>query len=161
MTTDAKLSTRTDPTLKVDYLADTNIILRLAEPAHPMHGAALNALKKLFVDGHNLCLTPQNLIEFWNVATRPANKNGLGWTTAQTDAEVAGLEAVFTMLPDNAAIYWEWRTLVTTHLVSGKQVHDTRLAAAMNVHQITRLLTFNTNDFKRFSNIIPVNPIDV
>ena len=85
----------------MDYLADTNIILRLAEPAHPMHRAALNAVKKLFADGHNLCLIPQNLIEFWNVATRPANKNGLGWTTAQTDAEVGGLEAVFTILPDN------------------------------------------------------------
>ncbi len=145
----------------MDYLTDTNIILRLSEPAHPMHGEALRAVKKLFNDGHNLCLIPQNLIEFWNVATRPANKNGLGWTTAQTDTEVADLESIFTILPDSPAIYAEWRRLVVIHSVSGKQVHDTRLAAAMNIHNITNLLTFNTDDFKRFSNIITTNPTTV
>lgn len=91
----------------MDCLTDTNIILRLAEPAHPMHGIALTAVKKLFADGHNLCLIPQNLIEFWNVATRPADKNGLGWTTAQTDSDIAGLESTFTILPDSPAIYPE------------------------------------------------------
>jgi len=145
----------------VDYLIDTNIILRLSEPAHPMHGEALQSVKKLFGDGHNLCLIPQNLIEFWNVATRPANKNGLGWTTAQTDTEVADLESIFTILPDSPAIYAEWRRLVVIHSVSGKQVHDTRLAAAMNIHNITNLLTFNTEDFKRFSNIIATSPATV
>ena len=72
-----------------------------------MHGIALTAVKKLFADGHNLCLIPQNLIEFWNVATRPADKNGLGWTTAQTDSDIAGLESTFTILPDSPAIYPE------------------------------------------------------
>jgi predicted nucleic acid-binding protein len=142
----------------VDCLTDTNIILRLAEPAHPMHDAALAAVKKLFADGHNLCLIPQNLIEFWNVAKRPSDKNGLGRTTEQTDADVAGLESVFTVLPDNAEIYPEWRRLVVAHLVAGKQVHDTRLVAAMNVHKITHLLTFNTSDFKRFDGIVLIDP---
>lgn len=73
----------------MNYLADTNIILRLAEPAHPRHGVTLKAVTKLFSDGQNLCLLPQNLIEFWNVATRPADRNGFGWTAMQTDAEVA------------------------------------------------------------------------
>lgn len=142
----------------MDYLADTNIILRLAEPAHPMHGIALKAVTKLFADGKNLCLLPQNLIEFWNVATRPADKNGLGWTAAQTDAEVAVLENTFTVLPDTSAINSEWRRLVSAHSVLGKQVHDTRIVAAMNIHRVTNLLTFNTADFKRFSNIVLVDP---
>lgn len=145
----------------MDYLADTNIILRLAEPAHPMHGIALTAIKKLFADGHDLFLIPQNLIEFWNVATRPTDKNGLGWTTEQTDADVSDLESVFTVLPDSPAIYPEWRRLVVAHSVMGKQVHDTRLVAAMNVNKITHLLTFNTDDFKRFSGIVLVNPTTI
>lgn len=145
----------------MDYLSDTNIILRLAEPAHPMHGATLKAVTKLFTDGHNLCLLPQNLIEFWNVATRPANKNGLGWTAAQTDAEVTVLENTFTILPDTSAIYWEWRRLVAAHSVLGKQVHDARIAAAMKVHRITNLLTFNLDDFKRYSGIVLIDPTTV
>ncbi|CAN5503607.1 hypothetical protein BH10ACI1_BH10ACI1_17400 [soil metagenome] len=145
----------------MDYLSDTNIILRLAEPTHPMHGATLSAVTKLFANGDNLCLLPQNLIEFWNVATRPADKNGLGWTTAQTDAEVADLEKIFTVLPDSPAIFTEWRHLVVKHSVLGKQVHDTRIVAAMNVHKITHLLTFNIDDFKRFAGITLINPTTI
>lgn len=142
----------------MDYLSDTNIILRLAEPAHPMHDTTLKAVKKLLSNGDKICLIPQNLIEFWNVATRPANNNGLGWTPQQTDTEVADLEAIFTILPDTQTIYSEWRKLVVKHSVAGKQVHDTRIVAAMYVHKITHLLTFNVGDFKRFPNIILVNP---
>lgn len=145
----------------MDCLADTNIILRLAQPAHPMHAVALRAVKKLLSEGHNLCLTSQNLIEFWNVATRPADNNGLGWTTAQTETDVRAIESNFTILADSPAIYPEWRRLVVAHSVLGKQVHDTRIVASMNVNQITDLLTFNVGDFKRFSYITIIDPATV
>jgi hypothetical protein len=45
--------------------------------------------------------------------------------------------------------------------VKGKQVHDARLVAAMVSHKMTHLLTFNIDDFKRFSEIISVNPQSV
>ncbi len=38
----------------------------------------------------------------------------------------------------------------------GKQAHDTRLVAAMIAHEMTHILTFNTDDFKRFSEITAV-----
>lgn len=142
----------------MQILIDTNIILRIAEPAHPMHQAALRAVKKLFADGHDLCMVAQNLIEYWNVATRPYDKNGLGRTPAQTDTDLAGLESIFTLLPDTAAIYREWRSLVAAHSVAGKQVHDTRIVAAMNVHVIKNLLTFNIADFARFTEITVIDP---
>ncbi|MGE3468396.1 MAG: type II toxin-antitoxin system VapC family toxin [Pyrinomonadaceae bacterium] len=145
----------------MECLADTNIILRLAQPAHPMHAVTLTAVTKLLSDGHNLCLTPQNLIEFWNVATRQADKNGLGWTTTQTDSDVRAIESNFTILPDSPAIYPEWRRLVVAHSVLGKQVHDTRLVAAMNVNEIADILTFNGDDFRRFSNITIIDPATV
>jgi len=50
---------------------------------------------------------------------------------------------------------------VVHHRVAGKQAHDARLVAAMLVHGVTHLLTFNTNDFKRFSEIMVVNPQNV
>jgi predicted nucleic acid-binding protein len=34
--------------------------------------------------------------------------------------------------------------------VLGTKVHDARLVAAMNVHGIERILTFNTGDFARY-----------
>jgi len=36
------------------------------------------------------------------------------------------------------------------HSVRGAKVHDTRLVAAMNVHSVRSLLTFNSDDFVRF-----------
>lgn len=145
----------------MDYLADTNILLRSAEPAHPMHSDAVRAVSLLLTRDERVCIIPQNLIEFWNVATRPADKNGLGFTPAQTEAEVSKIETLLTVLPDSPAIYPEWRRLVVAHSVSGKQVHDTRIVAAMNVHKITHLLTFNPDDFKRFSGLTLVDPVDI
>ena len=142
-----------------DIQADTNIILRSVQPAHPHYQTAVNAVKHFLANGDRVCLIPQNLIEFWNVATRPIDKNGLGWTPAKTDAEISILESMLTVLPDVQGIYQEWRKLVLQHLVIGKQVHDTRIVAAMNVHQIAKLLTFNAKDFKRFQNIALIDPI--
>jgi predicted nucleic acid-binding protein len=65
-------------------------------------------------------------------------------------AEVEKIEATLTLLPDSPAIYPEWRRLVVKHSVQGAKVHDTRLVAAMNVHGVGRILTFNGNDFTRF-----------
>lgn len=141
-----------------DIQADTNILLRSAEPAHPTHTQAVNAVKTLLTNGDRVCLIPQNLIEFWNVATRPVEKNGFGWSPTKTDVEISRLESLLTVLPDTQAIYREWRKIVLDNSVLGKQVHDARIVAAMNVHQITKLLTFNLKDFRRFTHITLIDP---
>ncbi len=143
------------------YLADTNVLLRSAEPAHPMHPVAVRAVKTLLIRGETVCVFTQNLIEFWNVATRDANKNGLGFTTSQTEAEVSRIEELLMVVADSPAIYPEWRRLVVAHSVLGKQVHDARIAAAMIAHKVTHILTFNTNDFKRFTSIIAISPQNI
>jgi predicted nucleic acid-binding protein len=56
-------------------------------------------------------------------------------------------------LPDNENVHKEWRKLVVNFGVSGVSVHDARIAAAMSVHKITHILTFNTSDFARYSSI--------
>ncbi len=126
-----------------------------------MHVQAFNAVVELFSQGNSLHVIPQNLIEFWSVATRPADKNGLGFTVSEADSDVSALESIFTILPDLPAIYSEWRKLVVAHSVQGKQVHDTRIVASMNVHGISELLTFNAADFKRFSNITILDPTSI
>jgi predicted nucleic acid-binding protein len=140
------------------YQLDTNILLRIAEPAHPMHAETLNALAVLRAKGDTVSIVPQNIIEFWNVATRPADQNGLGLTHWQTQAEVLRIERMFQLILDPPVIYAEWKRLVIAHSVAGKQVHDTRIVAAMNVHRITHLLTYNKNHFNRFTGIVIVSP---
>ncbi len=43
----------------MNYLIDTNILLRLSQPQHPMASQALNALSILKKRGENLYLTSQ------------------------------------------------------------------------------------------------------
>jgi predicted nucleic acid-binding protein len=142
------------------YLSDSNVLLRGAEAGHPMQAPALEAFAALFRRGEAVHVTPQNLYEFWVVATRPVERNGLGMTAVQAEAELARLEAQFPLLPDTPAIYPEWRRLVTVHGVVGVRAHDTRLVAAMLVHGITHILTFNGEDFRRYPGITIVHPDD-
>ncbi|MBY0227659.1 MAG: PIN domain-containing protein [Gemmataceae bacterium] len=130
-------------------LLDTNILIRLANKADAQHALADRAVDELARRGETLCLTPQVLIEFRSVATRPTPR-GLGLPAALADALVAGFEAKFKMLDDTAAIYPAWRLLVTTLGVLGRQVHDARLAAVCHAHGVTHILTFNFAHFNRF-----------
>lgn len=143
------------------YLTDTNLLLRSAEPAHPMYADATNALELVIASGEEVHVVPQVLMEFWTVATRPIERNGLGMSVSQAQAELARIEAVFPLLPDTAAIYPEWRRLITTYAVLGLSAHDARLVAAMRVHGLTHLLTFNVDHFRRYREITVVCPVDV
>ena len=97
-----------------------------------------------------LCIAPQNLTEFWAVATRPLKKNGLGMTTAEAESELISIRQFFRLLPYTLEVLEKWQWLVVHHAVSGKQSHDAHLAAIMQVHAVTDILTFNVSDFSRF-----------
>lgn len=140
------------------YLLDTNILLRISRRDDPDHAIVDAVLGKLAAAGSVLHYTHQTIAEFWNVATRPADRRGFGLTPAEAEREVKVIEAGMVLLPDSEAVYREWRRLVVVHSVSGVQVHDARLIAAMNVHGITNLLTLNIADFKRFSGVAAIHP---
>ena len=123
--------------------------------AQPIAHKGLLALRER---GEVLSIFPQNLIEFWSVATRPVINNGLGFSIAKTEEEIIGLKALFALQPDTSEIFSEWEKIVLQYQVSGKQAHDARLVAAMRVHNLTHLLTFNITDFKRFTTITAVSP---
>lgn len=143
------------------WLVDTNILLRLVELTALQHIEAKSAVDKLLKNGDTLYILLQNISEFWNVCTRPKDKNGLGFSIAQTEAELSKIEQVFDILPDTTDVYKNWRELVVKHSVSGIQVHDAKIAAAMKAHNIENLLTFNAKDFKRYADIKAVEPRDV
>src|SRR5213594_2183799 len=134
----------------MDVLTDTNILVQGVHRKAAKHRAALQALRTLRDRGDRVCVVPQYLYEFWAVATRPVESNGLGLTAAQADRITSRIEELCTVLRDPANIYDEWRQLVVIHAVSGKKTHDARLIAAMKVHCITHVLTFNAADFARY-----------
>ena len=145
------------------YLVDTNVLLRFSRLENPRYQISRDAVHKLEADGHQLQTTLQNFAEFWNVSTRPTERNGFGRTPVETDELLQDLEKAFSLLPDSDDVYREWRRLVVKYNVSGVQVHDARLAASMIVHNVKHILTFNVTDFERYTDegIVAVNPAAV
>jgi predicted nucleic acid-binding protein len=143
------------------YLLDSNILIRWVQHEDPGAAVVEAALDELMIRNAELFYTSQNLGEFWNAMTRPANRNRYGLTPAEADKAALEFETAFDILPDSPAVHAEWRRLLVKHNVSGVQVHDARIAAAMHVHTVKSILTFNTKDFARFADIEAVHPADL
>jgi predicted nucleic acid-binding protein len=142
-------------------LLDTNVVLRLGDKSHAMHGEALAAIDWLDANGHECVIVPQVLYEYWVVATRPAEKNGLGMLVANADAAISQWITVFRLLLDERGVFAYWRDLVAKYDVKGKSAHDARLVAAMHRHGLSDLLSFNKPDFTRFPAINTFTPAEV
>lgn len=142
-------------------LVDANILLRSADPTHAQHQLADGATQALGGRGYGLVLVPQVLYEFWVVCTRPVAGNGLGMSATEAEAELIRVTSLFRLFDDTPRVYPEWLSPVTTTPVLGKKAHDARLVAAMRVHGISHILTFNDADFRRFPGITVLTPAGV
>jgi predicted nucleic acid-binding protein len=141
-------------------LLDTNVLVRMTRPRDPQCAAARRAIHALSRQGEQLGIVPQNLYEFWVVATRIPDHNGLGLTTEQASQWLGFFQRRFTLLPDRGDLSTRWHEMVKTLAIKGFRAHDARLAAAMQSYGISRLLTFNGADFKDLQVAI-VDPISV
>jgi predicted nucleic acid-binding protein len=135
----------------VAVLLDTSVLVRLANVADKSFAAADHAIHELHRRGETLHVTPQNFVEFHNVATRPASVNGLGLSHAEALAKAAKFEAVFSLVAETGDIFPAWKSLVAASGVIGKRVHDARLVAVCIVHGLTQILTFNDSHFRPLS----------
>ncbi len=81
--------------------------------------------------------------------------------TDDVDREMNRLRSLFHLLEGAAGIADSWQRLVKQHQVTGTQVHDAHLVAAMHVYGLQKILTFNGDDFKRYSGIMVINPASV
>jgi predicted nucleic acid-binding protein len=142
-------------------LLDTNVLTRMTRSREPQAVTARAAVHMLLGRRELLVLVPQNLYEFWVVATRspgapPAGSNGLGMSPARAGLWLRFFQRRFTLLPDREELSTVWQGLVEAHGVTGSRAHDVRLVAAMQSYGITRLLTFNVQDFRN----LPVTVLD-
>ncbi len=141
---------------------DTNVLVGAVQTFNPqLRASARRAVKVLYRQGEQLICFPQNLVEFWNASTRPAAKNGLGFAPEQAARYVDRFQTLLRLLPETPDIFPTWRNLVLQVRASGIQVHDARIIAAMTVHQVGAILTFDLDDFKRYAGITIVHPTDL
>jgi predicted nucleic acid-binding protein len=67
---------------------------------------------------------------------------------------------MFPLLPDPPAIYPVCENLIIQYRVVGKPAHDARLVAAMHVHGLTTILSFDRTGFSRYAGIEILHPAD-
>jgi predicted nucleic acid-binding protein len=140
------------------YLLDTNIILRFADTRSSEYEIINNSIFQILLQGGQCFITPQVLIEFWVVATRPLAVNGLGWTPEETERAVQMLINQFEWLEETPDVFPIWLSLAKTHRISGKRTHDLRIQAVVLAHNISHLLTLNPKDFVEVEGITIVHP---
>lgn len=130
------------------FLLDTGLILRLVNRDDVAHDTVLAAVRRLKDAGHETLSAPRNFAEFWKIfALVRLPRAGLGLSIEVTSRRLRLLERIVSLLPDDPEAYAKWKSIVVDKAVRGAQVHDARLAALMNVSDVTHILSLNTGDF--------------
>jgi predicted nucleic acid-binding protein len=143
------------------YLLDTNILLRASDPNSSSYNLVMESVATIMRQGGECLITPQVLIEFWVVATRPVDVNGLGWTVLETEREINQILSQFILIEETSEIFPTWLRLVAQYQIKGKRTHDIRLIAVMKANHITHLLTLNPEDFPALPEIMIVHPQEI
>jgi predicted nucleic acid-binding protein len=131
-------------------LADTNVLLRVSKPDDVDHDTAMLALDWLRTQGNEIAIVPQCGYEYYVVATRPIDRNGLGLEPGDAIRDLDRFIGVFRLMRDERRVFETWKSVIAEFQVRGKTAHDARLVAAMRRHGVTHLLSFNIQDFKRY-----------
>ena len=131
-------------------MLDTNVLLAATDEGRPEHRDALTVLNDWAAANTGLCASGQVLREYLTVATRPAERNGLGLKLPDALGNVRAIRERTTLLAEDSKVADLLLGLLADVECLGKQVHDANLVATMLVHGIGTVVTMNLEDFARF-----------
>ena len=132
---------------------DTNVFLSAVDRGRRLHPQALHVLNALPNRGVALCVSGQIVREFLVVCTRPVDVNGLGLSQQEALRNAEAIIERSTVLDENRKVPVRLLDIVRTATCAGRQLHDANVVATMQEHGLTRLVTGNPGDFRRFRGI--------
>jgi len=133
-------------------MVDTNVLVHSTVRSSPWHQEARQWLASLFSKGFELCIIPQIVREYLVVLTR-GDIFEQRFTPDEVLDELEAILPTFSLLDENEETVSYLRNLVRRYQVRGKSVHDANIVATMLTHGITRLVTYNSSDFRRYQEI--------
>jgi predicted nucleic acid-binding protein len=142
--------------LKTDaepVFVDTNVLLAATDRSRARHAESLACLEAAEKGHARVFTSGQVLREYLVVATRPVAANGLGLRPDQACANLKALQQIVRLLDESTTVATRLLALVEAHRLHGKRIHDASIVATMQAHGLSRLKTWNPEDFAVFSAI--------
>jgi predicted nucleic acid-binding protein len=138
-------------------IIDTNVLIYALDADAPQHTASRTMLEAARDGSTTLYVTSQILCEFYSIVTN-ARRVSKPRTSADAVSAISGLLAFLQVLPIPAQTVEGWLSLLRRRPVTGGDVFDLQIVAAMRANDVQRIYTFNTDDFEVFSEISVVTP---
>jgi predicted nucleic acid-binding protein len=135
-------------------MLDTNVLLAATDEGRAEHNDALTIINDWAAGHTDVCTSGQILREYLSVATRPAEKNGLGLNLPDALGNVRAIRERTTLLTEDSKVADRLFGLLGDVQCLGKQVHDANLVATMLIHGIDTVVTMNLEDFTRFERYV-------
>jgi predicted nucleic acid-binding protein len=138
-----------------DWFVDTNVLVYTSQIDSPWHARAEAGLRDAEAAGAALWISDQILREYLAAVTRQQQGRPAVPMTEAIE-RVRFFAQRFDVAEDGPTVRKRLLSLLATYPVAGKQVHDANIVATMLANGITRLLTFNIADFRRFAGLITI-----
>ena len=138
-------------------MVDTNILVYATIDEAPKCEEARQWMERLQKDGVQLCATPQIYREYLVVLTR-GSVFERRFSSDEALAALDGIRPAFRTFPPTGETFEECTSLIRRHAVRGKQVHDANIVAVMRTYDLKGLATYNQDDFRRFDDVLLLDP---
>src|SRR5271154_1105434 len=100
-------------------LIDTGILLRAFDASFAEYRLVRQALRTLLSRQERMVATLQNLAEFWNVSTRPVDKNGYGLSVERAGRRLDVIEKFCDIITEDDDSCRIWKHLLEVHAITG------------------------------------------
>lgn len=134
---------------------DTNILASALLPESPRYFHARGILRRLAEADAEVWISRQVIREYLATMTRYEQKWSNVTRAALIDA-VRTLERHYFVAEELPIVAEQLYFLLGQVPTGGKQVHDANIVATMIAYDVRTLLTYNLDDFKRFSGFIEI-----
>lgn len=135
-------------------LVDTNVLVYRADRSSPFHSASVTLIDRGLRGEIPLCLSPQNLMEFYAVVTSSKRvTNPISPADARDEIEKYLQSTNLHQIYQTASLLPKLLELIRKYPPQRQQIFDLQLVATMLINQVTLIYTFNVKHFSSYQEI--------
>lgn len=137
---------------------DTNILVYSSLAQFPQHELSNQRMSELLAQNNEIWISRQVLREYLVTMTRPTIVSG-SISLEEVLQNVSIFTAAFHVADETNEVTTRLLSLLQQISVLGSQIYDANIVATMQAYGLSRLLTHNTADFRRYKAFVTVIPL--